>query len=357
MKAINIAEFNSQMQLLNIKSLTYIGNALSTHGFTPTTIETLAPRLSAFANVSTASSKRHYLARLWDMWQTVWNAPKGSIVLIDTYSANAFHFAWTCARIAQWRGLPYIPFLHGGNLPQRMDNTPSLSRHYFQNAAGIVSPSGYLKSEVEKRFNTPVTIIPNFIDLKQYPTREKTFSSIRLLWVRSFHQIYNPQMAIRVLHGLHEAGYTDATLCMIGPDKDGSRAAVEALSRQLGVEHALEITGRLPKAAWIEKSKDYNIFINTTHLDNTPVSVMEAMALGFPVVTTKVGGISYLFADGEEGIMTPDDDVQAMIDAILGLVNAPEDAVEMGHSARTKAEGWDWQIIATQWQNLLSKCN
>ena len=289
------------------------------------------------------------------MWRTIWNAPKGSIVLIDTYSSNAFHFAWTCARMAKWRGLPYIPSLHGGNLPQRMEKNPGLCRNFFENAASIVSPSGYLKAEVEQRFSSPVTIIPNNIDLEQYPFQEKKFSSIRLLWVRSFHQIYNPQMAIRVLHELHEAGYANAALCMIGPDKDGSRAAVEALSRQLGVEHALEITGRLTKAAWIEKSKDYNIFINTTHFDNTPVSVMEAMALGFPVVTTKVGGIPYLFADGEEGIMTPDDDVQAMIEAIVGLINAPSYSTEMGRKARNKAQSWNWGVVAQKWKDLFDQ--
>jgi glycosyltransferase involved in cell wall biosynthesis len=336
-----------------LQPLIYIGNQLSSHGFTPTTIDTLAPKLSAFANVSTASSKRNKIARLWDMWRTVWNAPRGSIILIDTYSANGFHFAWTCAQIARWRGLSYIPSLRGGNLPQRMDNNPGICRLFFENATAIVSPSGYLKAEVEKRFNASVTIIHNNIDIERYPFQEKSFSSIRMLWVRSFHQIYNPEMAVRVLRGLHDAGHSDAILCMIGPDKDGSRKAVEMLSRQLQVDHALEITGRLAKKEWIEKSKAYNIFINTTNFDNTPVSVMEAMALGFPVVTTKVGGIPYLFAEGKEGLMTPPNDTEAMIDAIVGLVSSPKYAITIAHMARRKATQWDWGNIETKWVKCL----
>lgn len=338
-------------------NIVYIGNKLSWKGLTPTTIETLGPRLSSFVAVSSASAKRRYPARLWEMWQTVWKAPNDSVVLIDTYSANAFHFAWTCARIAQFRGLPYIPFLHGGNLPQRMDNSPAFCRPFFEQAAVIVSPSGYLKAEVEQRFAAAVEIIPNYIDLELYPFREKTFDSIRLLWVRSFHQTYNPQMAVRVLCGLHDAGYTDAVLCMIGPDKDGSRAAVETLGKELKVDHALEITGRLTKAEWIAKSKDYNIFINTTNFDNTPVSVMEAMALGFPVVTTNVGGIPFLFKNGKEGIMTRKEDPKEMIDAIIKLFSTPKKLSALSQSARKKAHAWDWSNVRLLWESLFEEIN
>lgn len=338
-----------------IPKILYIGNKLSKHGYTPTTIETLGPKLNSLASVQTISSKKNTFRRLLEMWLAVTFAKSSNrVLLIDTYSSNAFHYAWTSALIATLKGLEYIPILHGGDFPKRMDQNTFLCKIFLTNALNVVSPSGYLKKEVEKRVNTEITIVPNFIDLDNYSFVSKSFDSIRLLWVRSFHQTYNPEMAIKVLRGLHDMGYTDTVLCMIGPDKDGSRAAVEALSRQLGVEYALEITGRLTKAEWIEKSKDYNIFINTTHFDNTPVSVMEAMALGFPVVTTKVGGIPYLFADGKEGIMTPNDDVQAMIDAILGLVNAPEDAAEMGLMARKKAEGWDWKNLKDKWIKLLS---
>ena len=55
----------------------------------------------------------------------------------------------------------------------------------------------------------------------------------------------------------------------------------------------ITITGILRKAEWIELSKDYDVFINTTNVDNMPVSVIEAMALGMPIVSTNVGGIPF----------------------------------------------------------------
>ncbi len=337
-----------------MKTLIYIGNKLSKHGYTPTTIETLGEQLKAIIKVIAVSDQRNYFLRLLDMWKAVIKAPKGSVVLIDTYSSKAFHFAWTCGLLAKWRGVPYIPFLHGGDLLQRMDKSAFLSMYYLSNAATIVSPSGYLKSEVEERFPVSVKIIPNFIHLDKYPFEPKSYDQIKLLWVRSFHKIYNPKMAIHVLKNLHQLGYKDAILCMIGPDKDGSRIEVEALAKKLNVSHALQLTGRLSKEMWIEKSKDYNIFINTTNADNTPVSVMEAMALGFPVITTKVGGIPYLFEDRKEGIMIPKGDIKAMTNAILSLIEKPEQAQKISISAREKAASWDWKLVEEIWKQTFN---
>ena len=77
--------------------------------------------------------------------------------------------------------------------------------------------------------------------------------------------------------------------------KDGSMEAC----KEYAAEEKLPVkfTGKLEKNEWIKISADAGIFINTSNIDNTPVSLMEAMALGLPVVSTNVGGIPYLIED------------------------------------------------------------
>ena len=48
-----------------------------------------------------------------------------------------------------------------------------------------------------------------------------------------------------------------------------------------------------------------DVFLNTTNYDNTPVSVLEAMACGLPLVSTNVGGIPYLLEDGKTALLAP----------------------------------------------------
>lgn len=100
-------------------------------------------------------------------------------------------------------------------------------------------------------------------------------------------------------------------------------------------------------------SKDYDIFINTTHFDNMPVSVMEAMALGLPVVSTNVGGVPYLIADGETGILVPTNDPDAFIKAIKNLIENPNLAMQITRRARYEIEKMDWRNVKKLWVSLL----
>ena len=172
--------------------------------------------------------------------------------------------------------------------------------------------------------------------------------------MRSFSEIYNPELAVSVLHELRKRG-NDATLCMVGPDTDGSLSKVKALVANLNV--TVTFTGKLTKAAWIELSKDYNVFINTTNFDNTPISVIEAMALGIPVVSTNVGGMPYLIDNGVDGILVSPNDKEAMADAIAALFSNVSRTESLVFKARKKAESFDWGKVGVLWEGLLKKSN
>ncbi|NNF74921.1 MAG: glycosyltransferase family 4 protein, partial [Flavobacteriaceae bacterium] len=94
-------------------------------------------------------------------------------------------------------------------------------------------------------------------------------------------------------------------------------------------------------------------FINTTNFDNTPVSVIEAMALGLPVVSTNVGGIPYLISDRHDGLLVEKDDLEGMLKAVIYLYNNPATADEIGRRARNKVEQFDWQRVKNRWLEIL----
>jgi glycosyltransferase involved in cell wall biosynthesis len=266
--------------------------------------------------------------------------------LIDTYSTTNFYYALLVSQLCRLLHLKYMPILHGGNLPQRLEHSPRLSQIIFQHAAHNIAPSLYLKEAFEAKGYTNVTYIPNSIQLRQYPLTSRRFDEPKLFWVRSFASLYHPQLAVRVLKALRDRGM-DAQLCMVGPDSDGSLAEVKALAKSLSVP--VSFTGKLTKAEWTTLSKDYNVFINTTNFDNTPVSVIEAMALGLPVVSTNVGGMPYLISHDVDGLLVPPKDVEAMVVAILNLFEDPSKRALLIANARRKVEGFDWEVVKHQW--------
>jgi glycosyltransferase involved in cell wall biosynthesis len=335
-----------------MKNLLYIGNHLSKTGKTETTIETLSKslRLEGY-KVFAFSNKTNKLFRLFDMLFAILKySKKVDYVLIDTYSTSNFYYAFLCSQLCRIYNVKYIPILHGGNLPNRIKLNPKLSKAIFKNAFINISPSAYIQSEFAKQGFSNVMIIPNAIDLKSYVFKQREFKTIKLLWVRSFSEIYNPLLAVKILKSLKDNGL-NASLCMVGPEGDGSLEKTKGYAKALGVD--VTFTGKLLKEEWIDVSKDYNIFLNTTNFDNMPVSVMEAMALGLPIISTNVGGLPFLIENEHDGILVNPNDVSGFVEAIREIITSPEKAIMLTQNARRKVEAFDWVNIKLRWISLL----
>lgn len=330
----------------------YIGNKLSDHGYTSTSIETLGSFLEAEGfSVKYASSQKNIFLRMLEMvFVTLRYAKKVDYVLIDTYSTKNFWYAFIISQICRLFRVKYIPKLHGGDLPNRLKKSPYWCNLIFKNAYQNIAPSPYLFESFKDNGYSNLIHIPNSIELEKYEFQTRKFDVPRILWVRSFSQIYNPILAVKVLQALKRQ-FPTAELCMVGPKKDESFDATVAFAKEHDV--AVTFTGKLTKAEWTDLSKNYNLFLNTTHFDNTPVSVIEAMALGLPVVSTNVGGIPFLLQHEKNALLVADNDLEAMVFQIERLFSEPALTDVLVANAHNLVKGFDWNVIRKQWIDLL----
>jgi colanic acid/amylovoran biosynthesis glycosyltransferase len=168
--------------------------------------------------------------------------------------------------------------------------------------------------------------------------------------VRSFSKLYNPKLAVLIFKELKNMGYK-TSLSMVGPDNDGSLFATKALVESLGLE--VTFTGKLEKKEWVKLSKDYNYFINTTNFDNLPVSIIEAFALGFPTISTNVGGLPFLIQSNVNGILVKPNDVEAFVNAILRLHKNENIRTRLIQEAITSSKLYEWDNVKAKWLALL----
>ena len=192
--------------------------------------------------------------------------------------------------------------------------------------------------------------IPNSINLADYSFKERQNFAPNLLWVRAFAEIYNPKMAIDVLNLLQKK-YTNATLTMVGSDKDGSLEITKKYANLLNLK--VTFTGKLSKNEWADLAKNHDIFINTTHFDNTPISVLEAMALGLPVVSTNVGGLPFLISHRENGYLVSHSNAIEMAEQIENIITYPAKTTSVITTAQSMVTAMDWKVVKKQWINLL----
>jgi glycosyltransferase involved in cell wall biosynthesis len=340
---------------MNSPRVLFIGNFLSSTVGNRAVCEDLTARLSASGwSIRTTSSRPGRAARMADMLASICRHSRAiDAAHIDVFSGPSFVWAEAAAFARTRVGKPVVLTLHRGALPEFARRWPYRTRRLLRSAACVTAPSSYLL-EGMRAYGDGLRLIPNAIDLARYPFRLRDRPRPRLVWVRAFHQIYDPTLAVCVL-ALVRRSHPDATLDMIGPDKrDRSLNGARAAAAELGVTSAVRFHGAAPKSdipGWIDRG---DIFLNTTTIDNMPVSVVEAMACGACVVSTRIGGVPHLVRDGAEGLLTEPRDAEGMAAAVERLLASPALAARLSRSARSKTEQFDWSLVLPQWQELLS---
>jgi glycosyltransferase involved in cell wall biosynthesis len=331
-----------------------VGNFLSDSLGTRSVCEDLADRLATAGwCVLTVSNKKQRVWRLLDMVLTTYcRKMEYGVAQVDVYSGKAFFWAEAVCCVLDRMGKPYVLTLHGGNLPLFANPRPTRVRRLLQSAAAVTTPSPYLLEKM-KTYRPDLLLVPNALEISTYKFRLRKKSRPSLIWLRAFHSIYNPSLAPKVL-GLLGEDFPDINLTMVGPDKgDGSLQAMLRTAHELGIADRIMIPGKVPKSEisdWMGKA---NIFLNTTMVDNTPVSVLEAMACGLCVVSTDVGGISYLLEHEQDALLVPSDNPTAMANAVRRILSDQVLEERLSRNARKKAERFDWRAILPEWEELL----
>ena len=315
--------------------------------------EELADRLeNRGRRVTRTSSELTRARRLYDMVATTLRRRHDyEVAVIDVFSGPSFVWAEAVAFALRRLGKPYVLTLRGGSLPEFAARWPRRVRHLLGGAVAVTAPSGFLAERL-RAYRTDIAVLPNAVDVEKYVFTPRQRVTPRMVWLRALHDIYNPVLAIEVLARVAQR-HPDAHLVMIGPDKDGSQRAVEQRATELAVRDRVELTGGIAKRDIPPRLAAADIFLNTTNIDNTPLSVLEAMASGLCVVSTAVGGIPYLLRDGETARLVPPADADAMATAVLQLLDDPSLAARLSTQARAAAEERSWTRVLGQWEQLI----
>jgi len=304
--------------------------------------------------VTCTSHQENKILRLADMLFTCVRARgRYDVANVAVFSGSAFLWAeMTTALLAALRK-PVVLTLHGGNLPQFASRNPWRVLRLLGQAHAVTAPSSYLAQQMAP-YCGKIEIIPNALDLSLYPFRLRERALPRLVWLRAFHEIYNPMLAPAVIARLQH-DFPEISIRMIGPVKDGSLEQTLAVAEKLGVRERITIVPGVPKTSVPAELSSGDIFLNTTNIDNQPVSVLEAMACGLCVVSTNVGGLPYLIDSGSEGMLCEPNDAAGIADSVRKILNEPALAQKLSMNGHKKTELLDWGVILPMWEKLLSE--
>ncbi len=244
-----------------------------------------------------------------------------------------------------------ILVIHGGSIPAQLQTDPGRFLGSLKRASVIVAPSSFTQKAVSQLGFEPI-LIENVIPVDNYLFRSKEKIKPRLVWMRAFSDIYNPQMAVRTAKLLAEK-FEDFKMVMAGADR-GNLAEIKDMITRYDLDEKIYLAGYIDTAEKNKLAAEYDIYINTNKIDNAPVSVIEYMLMGLPVVAVSTGGIPYIIEDRKNGLLVEPGNEADMAAKITMLVEDPAFSAAIANKARNYAENYDEKNILHKWAGIIS---
>ncbi|AZP12221.1 glycosyltransferase family 4 protein [Undibacterium parvum] len=288
------------------------------------------------------------LFRLLPYLRQLWSASgKADLLHIMANSGWSWHlFAAPAIWIAHLRGTPVIVNYRGGEAASFFQKDFSWVKPSLHKVESIIVPSGFLDA-IFKEYGFTTKIVPNIIDFSRFfaselPRNPLWTEAPRLLVARNLELIYDNATALRAFKIIHERlPQARLTIAGSGPEL----ANLLALSQQLHLSDAVTFAGRIDNHDMPQLYRDADMMLNPTTADNMPISILEALASGIPVVSTDVGGIPYLVQHEKTALLVAPGAPQAMAEAVLSLLNKPEKAQELRQAGVELVTQYTWSKV------------
>jgi glycosyltransferase involved in cell wall biosynthesis len=270
--------------------------------------------------------------------------------VVHVYSASYWSFLLApvpAILASEWFGKPVILNYHSGEADDHLATWGFRVHPWLRRVHRIVVPSTYLQ-KVFAQHGYHVQVVRNIIDTSFFHYRERNQLRPRLLSNRNLEAHYGIGATLKAFALLRKQ-WPQARLTVAGYGSERARLEEWVRSERLD---GVEFVGRVEPEAMPRLYDDADIFVNSSVIDNQPVSILEAFAAGLPVVSTPVGDIPAMLRNQQNGTLVPRNDPEAMAAAIARLLDAPGKAVSMARSAREEAEQYTWSQVRGAWTAL-----
>lgn len=241
-------------------------------------------------------------------------------------------------------GKPILLNYHSGEADDHLAHWGSLVHPWLKMVDKIVVPSVFLR-DVFARHGYRAEVIHNIIDTGQFRYRERLPLLPEFLSVRNFEPHYGVEITL-VAFAMIQTVFPAASLTVAG--QGPQEAELKHLAQALALRN-VRFIGAVDPAQMPSLYDRHSVFLNASFVDNQPLSVLEAMASGMPVVSTPIGDIPNMVKDGESATLVSAGDPYAMAKAATLLLEQPQRAALMAQRAKESLVRYDWSKVGPAW--------
>jgi glycosyltransferase involved in cell wall biosynthesis len=285
------------------------------------------------------------LIRLPVYLTSVWPAAKKADI-VHAFSASHSSFLLAplpACLVGGWLGKKTLVHYHSRLAQQHLQDS-AIARWLLRRLDAIVVPSTYL-AEIFAQFELKTTVLPNVVDLAQFPFRPRVPLRPLLLCTRNFDNYCGLGDVVHAFRRIKKT-IPAARLCLVGKGKE--ERFIRRLITELHLDD-VEFAGAISRERIPDTYAKADIFINASRGDNMPVSILEAFASGLPVVTTAAGGIPHMVTHEVTGLLSEVGDCEGLANNALRLLQDPLLAQFVAQNAHEAAKQRSWTAVRTRW--------
>ena len=272
---------------------------------------------------------------LWLSWWKAMNPTGRTLAHIHTCSGLSYFLDGAYLLLSRSRGIPVVLHVHGGRFDAFLDGLsplPLLAARFIARCADrVVVLSGEWERRLSSRLpGASLAVIENGVSIPDR-TVEKSGNEKIILFLGNLCAGKGVWELISCARDLPPG----VRLVLVGGEEDpGINEKIRDQLARDGTEERVMLTGPLTGDAKFDWLYRADIFALPSHAEGVPISMLEAAAAGLPLVVTAVGGIPSVLNDGEHALFVKPCDRDALLAALLKLLNDPGFGARLGHAAK-----------------------
>jgi len=281
-----------------------------------------------------------------------------------THSFFAIPCGFLSLVIKKFYKIPYVVSLRGADVPGYNAARFSLMykfltpliKYIWKEAREVIANSeGLRQLALNSNPQQKIGIIFNGIDLNEFTPKNSSEADSDKFQIISISRLI-PRRGLNYLVGavelLHKK-YSQINLKIVG--EGDQRVFLENQIREAKLENHVELAGRVNHDEIAKLAQDSQVFALVPVYEGMSNAMLEAVAIGLPIIATSAGGTDELVQDGVNGFVVKAKNSDDIAEKLEKLINNPDLTKKMGIESRKIAEKMSWESVAQKYFEVYKK--
>ncbi|RJS80711.1 glycosyltransferase family 4 protein [Methanophagales archaeon] len=227
----------------------------------------------------------------------------------------------------------------------------TIGEFVLRNSDVVIALTGDMKREIQKIYGREVFVIPNGIDLEKFNnlSKENVRKKLKIaneeeiiVFVGTLRSVKGIKYLIEAMKIIIQKNI-DTRLMLVGDGED--RESLEKHVKELDLEKYVSFVGKVPNEKVPEYMVASDVFVLPSVSEGFPVTILEAMASGLPIVATKVGGLPEIIKDGENGFLVEPKNPKGIAQRVMLILEDDNLSGRISRNNRECVKKYSWGSV------------